>query len=1374
MTTVPSILVVEDNPTTRKMLRLVLVTEGYAVIEAADARAALAAAGQTLPDLVLQDLILPDMDGLELLRRLRALPGGAGLPILALSGFLSRLEALQTHEAGFTAMLVKPIEPGRLIEAVRLHLAQPCVHASSLGEGRRLLVVDDDPVQLKLTRIHFSQLGFEVSTAGGASDALVVARANPPDVILSDVFMPGTDGFDLCLEIRRDPTLSRVPMVLLSGQYGSNADEDLARRVGASRLLLRTPDFENVAQAIQDALQSRRVTPAEQPSDQLALRHARLVIHQLERRAAATAGLAQRCGTQAGQLSLLSGVADALTHKSDPDVALRDVLAATLDAAGISKGALILRDATGVLALRQDIGFSEAERSRLQNFFGHRDLLEDIVNRGGSVPVPSPAIPDETSRDVLAGANVAGAQIVPLISDGRGVGAMIIGTTRSDVTSEDSVAFARAMGNQVVQSLELARSVARLTASEKRYRTLLESASDFIAVLSPDGIIRELNHRWTEVTGLPQEQLIGRRVRDFAPPGKTGNEAVPTGAGHTASVEIARSNGSSAFVEFSTTNVDVGGEQLVFAIGRDVTERRHAEAQLRLQSAALNAAASAIVITDRAGLVQWVNPAFSDLTGYTAAEAVGRNPRDLKSGRHEEAFYKKLWDTILAGQVWRGEIVNRRKDGSLYTEEQTITPLRDPQGEISHFISVRHDITQRKRGEEAFRQRAHLSALGAAVGLALADSDTLAHALQRCAEALVAHLGAALARIWTLDEREGLLELEASAGLYTHLNGVHGRVPLGQFKIGRIARDRKPHLTNTVIGDSEVSDQEWAVREGMVAFAGHPLIVDDRVVGVMAIFARHPISDSVISALTSVADHVALGIERHRSADALRTAEERMRFVLKNADVGIWDMDYTTGVLRWSESIEAHYGLQPGTFAGTFEAFVALVHPDDLAPLLETIGKAMKSGADFSVQNRSIWPDGTIRWLKGTGRILLGADGEPVRGVGISLDVTGHRVLEAQYQQAQKMEAVGRLAGGVAHDFNNLLTVILGYCELLLNDFKPGDAHQADIAEIQKAGARASGLTRQLLAFSRKQIIEPALLDLNAIATDMRVMLGRLIGEDVRIVLVLRPGLAAIKADRGQLEQILMNLAVNARDAMPHGGTLTIETANVELDEHYSNTHLDVAPGAYVALTMTDTGTGMTPEVQARLFEPFFTTKEPGKGTGLGMATVYGIVRQAGGTVGVYTEVGRGTSFKVYLPRADAAGAVADTPAPQAARPRTGTQTVLVVEDEAGLRELAKRLLQRQGYTVLVAGDAEEAVRLFDRNPSIDVLLTDVVMPGASGPELTRQLVEQRPTLRVIYMSGYTEDSIAHHGVLKPGIAFLHKPFTSETLGQKIRDVLER
>jgi len=512
--------------------------------------------------------------------------------------------------------------------------------------------------------------------------------------------------------------------------------------------------------------------------------------------------------------------------------------------------------------------------------------------------------------------------------------------------------------------------------------------------------------------------------------------------------------------------------------------------------------------------------------------------------------------------------------------------------------------------------------------------------------------------------------------------------------------------------------------------------------------------------------------ERTQATEALRTAEERMRFVLRNAEVGIWDMDYATGVLRWSETLEAQYGLEPGTFAGTFDAFMERVHADDRDTLLAALGGSAGAGADFSIQHRAVWPDGTVRWVSGKGRILAGERGEPLRGVGISVDVTERRTLELQYQQAQKMEAVGRLAGGVAHDFNNLLTAILGYCELLLADLAADDPRRADVAEIQKAGMSAAGLTRQLLAFSRKEIIELRPLDLNEVLARVRPMLGRLIGEDVSVVLAPGAGLWPVMADGGQVEQVVVNLAVNARDAMPRGGTLTFETANVSLDEGYARTHLGVQPGSYVELTVTDTGTGMDAAVQACLFDPFFTTKEPGKGTGLGLATVHGIVARSGGSVDVYSKVGWGTSFRVYLPRAEAAETAVEAARPPAARRRAGSETVLVVEDAEGLRELTRRLLRREGYTVLVAANADEAVDIFKRTPSIDVLLTDVVMPGASGPELIRQLAEQRPALKVVYMSGYTEETIVRHGVINPGITFLHKPFTSETLGRKMREVL--
>ncbi|MEZ5292356.1 MAG: PAS domain S-box protein [Vicinamibacterales bacterium] len=514
--------------------------------------------------------------------------------------------------------------------------------------------------------------------------------------------------------------------------------------------------------------------------------------------------------------------------------------------------------------------------------------------------------------------------------------------------------------------------------------------------------------------------------------------------------------------------------------------------------------------------------------------------------------------------------------------------------------------------------------------------------------------------------------------------------------------------------------------------------------------------------------------ERNRAVEAVLAAEERMRFALESAGLGVWELDLRTGEVRWSEILEAQHGLAPGAFAGTFDAFLALVHPEDRERVREVVDRASRSGADFATEHRIVRPDGAVRWISGAGRMRLDAAGAPMRGIGISADVTERHSLEAQFQQAQKMEAVGRLAGGVAHDFNNLLTAILGYCEMLLEDLRPEDPIRYEIAEIQKAGQGAASLTRQLLAFSRKQIIEPRVLDVNDVVRGVQSLLRRLISEDIEVAVTLDPAPQLVNADRGQIEQVIMNLAVNARDAMPDGGRLAIATGAVDLDKDYAAAHLNVSPGPYVMLSVTDTGQGMSADVQAHLFEPFFTTKEAGKGTGLGLATVHGVVTRSGGTIGVYSEVGRGTAFTIYLPRVE--DAVTDPQGAEAdgAGTRGGGQTVLVVDDAEGLRELLSRGLKRQGYRVLVAEDAARALTLVEAHPDIDVLLTDVVMPGASGPELTGELLRRRPGLKVIYMSGYTEDAIVHHGVLKPGIAFLHKPFTAETLGRKILEVLAR
>jgi two-component system, cell cycle sensor histidine kinase and response regulator CckA len=391
---------------------------------------------------------------------------------------------------------------------------------------------------------------------------------------------------------------------------------------------------------------------------------------------------------------------------------------------------------------------------------------------------------------------------------------------------------------------------------------------------------------------------------------------------------------------------------------------------------------------------------------------------------------------------------------------------------------------------------------------------------------------------------------------------------------------------------------------------------------------------------------------------------------------------------------------------------------------------------------------------------------------GVGIDITERRELEEQLRQSQKMEAIGRLAGGVAHDFNNLLTVISGYGDMIMRSLPENDPMHGSVEEVMRAASRATSLTNQLLAFSRRQVIQPKVLDLNVLVANMDRMLRRVIGEHIELETVLSPGLGSVKADTGQLEQVIMNLAVNARDAMPEGGNLSIRTANVDIPRP-SKLHADVQPGSYVRLTVADTGKGMDTEIMVHLFEPFYTSKSTGKGTGLGLSTVYGIVKQSGGEIVVESEPGRGATFDIYMPRI---AGVMETAHSVAARPGilTGTETILLVEDEPGVRQLVREMLHRLGYTILEAGGGPEALRLFDQHQgSIDLLLTDVIMPQMSGRELAERLRLRRPSLKVLYVSGYTDDMLAHHGMLEADVFLLPKPFAPDELARKLREVLD-
>jgi hypothetical protein len=615
------------------------------------------------------------------------------------------------------------------------------------------------------------------------------------------------------------------------------------------------------------------------------------------------------------------------------------------------------------------------------------------------------------------------------------------------------------------------------------------------------------------------------------------------------------------------------------------------------------------------------------------------------------------------------------------------------------------------------------------------------------------------------------------------------RQRVGEGFLGRIAATGQPVLiprtdTATFAASTEPRYRPLIEQLGIASAIALPLLCQGKVVGAACLLRGspdHPYNEDDFHFVQSVADHAGLAIGNARSyaaeraaraaaekaEDDARVSEVRYRLMFDNSPLPKWMHDVET--LRFLDVNAAavrDYGYSRDEFLAM--TIKDIRPPEDVPTLLEA-----ERGA-ATTPKFGVW-----RLRKKSGEIIqveitkhTFTLGDRACRLVVGRDVTERLRLEEQLRQSQKMEAVGRLAGGVAHDFNNVLSVILSYGEMLLADLKPGEPMHGDMLEIHKAGKRAADLTRQLLMFSRQQVLEPKVLDLNEVLTSMDKMLQRILGADVDLVSLPTQPLGRVRADPSSVEQVIMNLVVNARDAMPTGGQLTMETGNVVLDEAYAKAHLGVKPGPHVMLAVTDTGTGIDNVTLSRIFEPFFTTKEKGKGTGLGLSTVFGIVQQSEGSVWVYSEVGKGTTFKVYLPRVDAA--VETVRAAEAPSTLRGSETILLVEDDDQVRAVARGILLRNGYHVIEARNAGEALLHSEKHPStIHLLLSDVVMPQMSGPELAKRLAKARPDMRVLCMSGYTDDSIVRHGVLEAHIAFLQKPITPDMLATKVREVLQ-
>jgi PAS domain S-box-containing protein len=649
---------------------------------------------------------------------------------------------------------------------------------------------------------------------------------------------------------------------------------------------------------------------------------------------------------------------------------------------------------------------------------------------------------------------------------------------------------------------------------------------------------------------------------------------------------------------------------------------------------------------------------------------------------------------------------------------------------------------------------------GAVIGLRIPDSD------------------AVRLRYWT-------------ASWYTDLTRV--RIEPGKGLGGLALEQGQPVRTDDYLRDPRISrDYEGQVAAlGITAKMVVPILIDDRVEGLLYVDNRsaRAFTDQDESLLVRLAAQAAIAIRNaqileaeqlargtaERLVRALRESQERFQFVARATNDAVWDWDLISNALWWNEGVSTIFGYTPEHVGPDVAWWHEGIHPEDRERVMTDIHAAVERGAEsWSAEYRYRRADGTYAHVFDRGYVLHDGTGRPTRMIGAMMDITQRRELEEELRQAQKMEAVGRLAGGVAHDFNNLLTIITGRSHLILGRLGADDPTRRSVELIQKTADRAAALTRQLLAFSRKQVLQKKVLDLNTTVADVSAMLRRLIGEDVDLLLTLGPGAGRVNADPAQLEQALMNLAVNARDAMPKGGTLGLETDRTRLGPTPPDRPDALPPGPYAVLRVMDTGVGMDAATQARIFEPFFTTKEPGKGTGLGLSMVHGIVRQHGGAIHVRSVVGVGTTFEIYLPQVETATETAGADE-TGGRPATGHETILLVEDEDDVRALTREVLERQGYVVLEAGDGLQALQVHEKEGArIDLILTDVVMPRMSGREMVDRVRAVRPDIRVLYMSGYTEDAIVRHGVLEASMRLLGKPFTPSELIGKIREVLDQ
>jgi two-component system cell cycle sensor histidine kinase/response regulator CckA len=988
---------------------------------------------------------------------------------------------------------------------------------------------------------------------------------------------------------------------------------------------------------------------------------------------------------------------------------------------------------------------------------------EEAIGRSISIITPPDRFDEIRSlvEKTTAGRNPFHHETVRVRKDGRKIDVSLTVSSIRDQTGA------------VTQVCVIAHDITEHKKREQRLREferVVEGVEEMIAVVDREYRYVIANQAYLRYRGMTKEQVLGKLASEVLDP-EVFEESIKEKFDACFQGKVVKYEMRYRYPEIGERDLSVScfpiesldGVGRAALILQDVTERNRVQASLeeserRLRSVYERAPVGIAVVDSESGRFLSANPKYCEITGRTESDILGV---DFQSITHPDDLADNIskFQALIRGELQTVEVEKRyvRPDGSVVWVNVSGAPMPGLPGPYRSNLVMAQDITERKQIREALQrseQNYRMFVAQSSEGIFRHDLDapipidlpeeTMIHLILN--DSYMAECNDALARMYGFPSGKSLAGVRLTDMLIAS-DPRNLQLTRDFIRSGFQIRDRESH---------EVDSH------------GNPKVFLNSMTGIV----ENGKLVRTWGIQRDITEWVRLDEARKKTEVALRNAELKYRTIFEEAVVGIFQTSPTGRLLIANPALARMFGYDsPADLMASVNHKSNRVYVDPEARL-EFMRIIQRDGGvrDFEIQVYR--KDGTTMWLSLSARVVV-EHGVVVSHEGMCEDVSERKLLQRQLLQAQKMEAVGSLAGGIAHDFNNVLGVILGQGELLLQKPAPSDASRRRVEQICQAGKRGAALTQQLLAFSRQQILRPTSLDLNRVVEDFSGMIVNLIGEDVTVVRILDPGLGLVSADTGQIEQVLMNLVVNARDAMPRGGTITIRTSNLEMDEAFVRQHAGTKPGLYVALTVSDTGDGMDEVTAMRIFDPFYTTKAVGKGTGLGLSTVYGIIKQSGGHISVESALGEGATFSVYLPRIMEDGTAANVEQ-KSVPPARGSETILLVEDAAPLREVTREFLKAAGYAVLEAGDSSEAIEAAERyNGEISLLVTDVVLPGINGRALAEQLVSRRPGTKVLYISGYTDDAVVRNGVLLSDIAFLKKPFSQEALALKVREILD-